>query len=243
MLYHFLLIYFLLFNTVLLPANTETTSVVKDTEEQVSPSTNSTNLKDDEFSKLLDKELGRQQSNAQFDEKRPSWGWQIIKTIFVLCFLIGLLWIIWKIYIFKKKIPQKDSQIFKVLHEYPLEGNRTIKLLLFNGKILMMASSEAGIQLIQEINDPTAINQIILDCEKEQQNEQPDFLIELSKAISTKFSSIINPMPIPKAQNIEANIESNNIPWEVLRAESTKKLNKIKQERNNIHNDNTTTEL
>ena len=115
----------------------------------------------------------------------------------------------------------------------PLTHNKTIKLLLLNNKILVLGLSDAGIQLITEISDPTAINQIILDCEKDAKIEHPDFLIELSKAVKNKMSTVINPH---KKQ--QENGSFNDIAWNTLRSESKKKLQKLQEERNNLHNDN-----
>ena len=99
-------------------------TIKKEVQEEIA-STEKSNSSDvnskvqDDFSKLLDKELNKNGPESQFDEPKPSWGWQIIKTIIVLIFLISILWGIWKVYIFKKTVPTKESEVFQFLHEYP----------------------------------------------------------------------------------------------------------------------------
>ncbi len=180
---------------------------------------------EEDFSTLLEKELKRQDPASSEDAKEISWDWQILKTTIVLIIMILIFLGIWKVYLFKKKIPVRTSQVLQLLYEYPMANGKIMQIVQLNNKLLLLGLSEAGIQLITEINDKNSIDQIKLDCEKENQKEKTDFLAELSRAIKDKVSGLIN----PQEKNFEM---KEGIAWNSLRSSAQKKIEDLKKGKN-----------
>jgi len=181
-----------------------------------------------EFERLLDKELKGGTEPENTARPRFSWVNEFIKTLFGLGFIILLLGLVRKYYLFKKDFQKKTGALFHILHEQPVAPGKTIQVIEVGGKMLLIGVSDAGIQLITEIKDKPAIDQIKIDINNSQGGEKPDFLVELSSAIIGKVQGIISPdkkKPKPQAGH------PDNEDISRLRSKSKENLDQIKKQR------------
>lgn len=144
-----------------------------------------------EFEILLDRELeGR---DAPEPEPQPtSWGAQIVKTLVVLLVIILFFYSLWKFTDFRKRFPNASSEVVRTLHSYPLTPDKSIQIVELGNKLLVLGVSDAGIQLVTEFTEKAAIDRIKLDCDKDNDNEKPDFWVELSKTISKSVKDAVS---------------------------------------------------
>ena len=195
---------------------------------------NNENNEQADFESLLQKELDGIESDDAKKEKSEdvSWVWQITKTFLVLLFLIGFFWGGWRLYLFKKELPFKESEVMQVLYEYDLSGSRRISIVQLVNRLLVLGISESGIQLITEITDKHTIDQIKLDCEKDKKNEKPDFLWELTKVIKNKVSGWTS---LSKTETHTNKASNQNIQdWGQLRQNSKNRLQQLKKQKDDF---------
>ncbi len=181
-------------------------------------------LSEDNFSKLLEEELKKNSGPGVRAPQDISWGWQILKTAFALLVIIGFFAIFWKFYSFRQKVLHKDSAVIRLLYEYHLDNGRKLNIIQLHNKLLLLGVSEAGIQLLNEISEKNEIDQIKLDCEKENIQEKPDFLMELTKAFKEKFSGQSQKKSLFNMASPKTDIDVSS-----MRSISQTKLDRIKQ--------------
>ena len=184
---------------------------------------------EEDFETLLKKELeGGTESAASQKREEISWGWQILKTLLVLIFLIGIFWFGWKLYLFRKRLPLGESEVMQVLYSHNLLAGRQIQIVQLGGRLLVLGISDSGVQLITEISDRNTIDQIKMDCEKARKSEKPDFLWELTKTIKEKVSNWTNPQ-----KNLSKHILPSDVQnWGELRKRSQTKIKDLKKQKN-----------
>ncbi len=184
----------------------------------------------DPFEVLLKKELegggGKQEENIQ-ELKSVSWSWQILKTCFILIFLLGIFWVGRRFYLFKQTIPGHQSGVMQTLYQYQLSIGRQISIVQLGENLLVLGVSDSGINLITKISDRTTIDQIKLDCEKEASHEKPDFLWELTKKIKEKFYD----WSAPQKKILTDASFSNDQGWSKLSQDSKIKLQNLKEQK------------
>ncbi|MDH5719114.1 MAG: flagellar biosynthetic protein FliO [Spirochaetia bacterium] len=181
-----------------------------------------------DFEKSLEKEL-KETGEPVLKREKISWVWQFIKTLLVLFGLIVFFYFIWKVFLFKRNLPILAANVFKLWHEFPVQPNKSLQIIEVGNKFLILGISEAGIQLVTEISEKSAIDQIKLDCERESQMGKPDFLLELSKAVRHKVKGWVSP-----EKNMQKETLQNKDFWENTRQKSMGKLSKIKSEKDSL---------
>jgi len=178
---------------------------------------------------LLKQELdNKTKKTTKQQQIKTNWAWQFLKTTFVLAILIIVFWGGYKLIQFRKSLPQSRSQVIRPLHSTPLQPGKVLQLIEFNSKILLLSVSDAGIQLVSEVTERSAIDQIKLDCEKEAGIIKPDFLVELTKRIKDKFD------PAAKNKSFNTTYEDTQKEWEVLRKSSKSKIKNLKDNRKDL---------
>lgn len=125
--------------------------------------------------------------------ERVSWAAQLVKTIVVLGLMLGIFYGGYKVFIFKKGLPIAGSEVIQILYEYPISSGKKLQFLEMAGKLFILAISDAGVQLVTEINDHNSIDRLKHDISKESEREKPDFLLELSSAVRSKIDSVMHP--------------------------------------------------
>lgn len=189
------------------------------------PDSNAQTEEKTEFEKLLDKEYG--QTEVKTPEE-TSWLSQVVKTLFALLFLTGLLYLIWKVLLFKKSLPGQGSEVIKLLHERAIGTGKNLHLVELDGRLLLLSESETGLRLLTEYSDPTQVERIKLECDKDEAREKPDFWIELSKNMTRSFGQILG----KSMQGPETN---GHNPWENTRQSAKKRLENLKNGRAKIY--------
>ncbi len=190
---------------------------------------------EDELEALLKEELegGNETPGLQKRKGEVSWGWQIIKTVLVLLFLIGAFGLFWKFYSFKKQLPSKESKVMQTLYRYNLSTDQQIQIVQLSQNLLVLGVSGSGINLISEITDTNKINQIKIDCEKENFEEKPDFLWELTKTMKEKFSN----WSFPQKHILGDTAAMNSQTWSELRRSSKNKIQNLKEQKKKLVED------
>lgn len=184
------------------------------------------------MSEKLNKELSGNENPAKRaagKEDKPSWAWQIVRTIIGLSIVLTMLYIGYRIFLFKKKLPRQNSGVMKVIYDFPLTPGKTIKIVEINHKLMLIGVSDAGIQLISEITDHNQVEQIRLDCARESKVSKPDFMLELTKAIKNKITDFTQPKP----KNI--NTQNKNEPWESFRNSTRSKLSDLSETKETLN--------
>ena len=102
------------------------------------------------------------------DEVPPNFsGLQWIWALFSLVIVLGIAY--WVTKKMAGKLGYAQAKHLKVAESLFLGPNRHLYLLLFHGKILLVSSTEGGIQLIKELDDP----QLYEELQKNAPAEQP----------------------------------------------------------------------
>ena len=184
------------------------------------------------MSEKLNKELSGNENpekRAAGKEDKPSWAWQIVRTIIGLSIVLTILYIGYRIFLFKRKLPRQNSDVMQVIYDFPLTPGKIIKIVEMNHRLMLIGVSDAGIQLISEITDHNQVEQIRLDCARESEVSKPDFMLELTKAIKNKITDFTQPKP----KNI--NTQNKNEPWEGLRNSTRSKLSDLSETKETLN--------
>lgn len=214
------------------PPADETQMVEKPVEKGSEKSPEKANNATESFEKLLQKEL--ETTNVDANQAAPSWAWQILKTTFVLGLLMGVFYLVYRIYVFKRRLPGLHSTALRVLYSFPITQGKTLQIIEMANHLLILGLSEGGINLISEITDRARIEQIKLDCEKDNNQVKPDFFIELSRAVSQKTQTwlgkkepVSNKSPVKDSEDL----------WQDSRASTMGRLSKLRTDRNHLRDD------
>ena len=181
------------------------------------------------MSEKLNKELSGNENpekRAAGKEDKPSWAWQIVRTIIGLSIVLTILYIGYRIFLFKRKLPRQNSGVMQVIYDFPLTPGKIIKVVEMNHRLMLIGVSDAGIQLISEITDHNQVEQIRLDCARESEVSKPDFMLELTKAIKNKITDFTQPKP----KNI-----NKNEPWESFRNSTRSKLSDLSETKETLN--------
>ncbi|RME89877.1 MAG: hypothetical protein D6767_07780 [Candidatus Hydrogenedentota bacterium] len=181
-----------------------------------------------EFEKLLKKELGEETpEKIQEKQDRPSYTMQFLKTLFTLAILLLIFYGVYKVILFKRQLPVTKGEVFKLLYEYPLMPGKKLQIVEFSGSFLILAVSDAGVQLITEITEKHRIDNIRLDIEKESEKPPADFMLELTKTVKQKVDSWLHPEK-------KLSTEITNGDLEAARGSALKSLERLKQNKDDL---------
>ncbi len=195
--------------------------------EQINPPTATKESKEatDSFEKLLQRELDGVDTTQQ---EQPSWAWQVFKTTFVLGLLIAVFYFLYRIYVFKQKLPGIRATALKLHYEFPLAQGKSLQIVELGNRLLVLGLSESGVNLLTEITDRAQIEKIILDCEKDNSQEKPDFFMELSRALSRKTADLFKG---GGSQFVQTQTPET---WDTWRSATMSRLEKLKSERDRL---------
>ena len=137
---------------------------------------------------------------------------------------------------FRKGFNPGGSEVINTLYQHSLGPGKSLQILEMGGRLLVMGLSDAGLQLISEITDRSTIEKIKMDCDKDSEQEKPDFWIELSKSMTNKMKSAMsNNRNSSDRKRFEDFENKEEQPWENTRARSKETLSKIKESRDLFH--------
>lgn len=179
------------------------------------------------FEKLLEDELNRETNAVNTVESTsPNWGFQILKTIIGLGFIIFVIFLFKKYMIFKSSFGTPQTDIIKTLHEYPVGTGKKMQLIEVGNKILLIGVSDAGLQLISEFKEKASIDQIKMSIESQPAVEARDLWIEASKIISNKIQTILKGKK--NFSNYE-NLNSGN--WRDIQNNARNKIDELREKK------------
>lgn len=182
-----------------------------------------------DFEKQLQKELsGSPERDAQQADK-PSVFWQFVRTLLTLAILLAIFYGIFRLYKFKRDLPQQAMTALTSLYEYPLGPRQRIQIIEMAGKLLVLGVSENSIQLISEVSDKYTIDRIKLDCATDSQKPPVDFLTELSRNIKTNITDKLRKKKsVPFDEDVSEESPQN---FEAQRQHSLDRLRKLKSDK------------
>ena len=192
------------------------------------PESTRDNLLDD-MNKQLKKELSDNNTDNtdKPERKKPSWLWQITKTTLALAFMLGIFFAGYKLFLFKRALPAQTSSVIKSWYDYPLQPGKNLRIVEMNNRLMLLALSEAGIQLLTEITDKDQVERIKLDCEKDNSVGRPDFLSELTNSIKDRFNT--KKQTGQNFSNVDENPELSQ-----LREATRQRLKGLKQDKDQL---------
>jgi flagellar protein FliO/FliZ len=106
--------------------------------------------------------------DPEFNENRISYPMMILRTVAVMGVIIIGVYFLFRTLVKKKSKLVANSEVITVLATYPLAANRIIQVVDIGGQVLVLGVSESSINLITELKDKEAIDQIRLASSKEQ---------------------------------------------------------------------------
>lgn len=142
----------------------------------------------DDFEKQLQKELEGTPDRPATNAEQPSVFWQFVRTLITLAFLLGIFYVIFRLYKFRRELPQQKFSAISSIYEYPLGTNQRLQILEIAGRLMILGVSDNSVQLVSEVTDKYTIDRIKLDCAEDAKQTRTDFLTELSRAIKTNIA-------------------------------------------------------
>ena len=183
----------------------------------------------------MDSILQRELSNKPFQqekvpqEQENGWFWQLMKTSATLGILLLGFYGFTKLVKFRQKLPRQQYSAMQLLYSFPLQTGRQIQILEMAGRLYILGVTETGITLLSEIQEKALIDRIKLDIEQDRDKGEPDFMVELSKAVKNKVDNLFTAKTTDKNQS--KNSQLTNTPWESWRSGGSKRLEQLRQER------------
>lgn len=180
----------------------------------------------------------------QLRQGRVSWWAQVMKIFIGLLLIIGFFYLLMRLYRFQQKLPTRYSEVVKVHHQYPLATGKQIQILEIGRRLLVVGVSEAGIQLLTEINEKSEVDAIKLQSLQFEQSSRPDFLTELSKAVKNSWQEKVGGAEKKSVSFMQRSVSEAEAEAEVsqafdsLRRSSQQRLERLKRERQNFNRGN-----
>lgn len=182
----------------------------------------------EEMSQSLDEELDSTGNPLASSKKQTNWAWQILRTTITLFVMLGILYVIYRLYMFRKTMPRFQSNAVRQHLDYPLSTNSSLQILEVGNRLLILGVTDSNINLISEVTEKSQIDQIKLDCENDRGNEKPDFILSLSSALRNQLKSFssknFSPPPVREDDSFSG-----------MRRDSLSALERMKRERNNLN--------
>lgn len=211
----------------------------KQTEKQKAQEKKQGNQEEQEFSRYFDEQYKSDPTKNIQKGKRVSWVWQLVKTSFGLLLIIGFFYMLVRLYRFQQNLPTRYSQVIKSLHQHPLAGGKQIQILELGKRLLVVAVSDAGVQLLTEIHEKSEIDKIKLESSQYEDTSPPDFLTELTKTLKQEWGKTKNSFGKDGSKKSFSNFadmqDDVSVNWNAMRKTSQDKLNHLKQTRENFH--------
>ena len=106
-------------------------------------------------------------TEPDFGENRLSYPILVLRTIAVLAVIIIGIYLVFRFLLRRKNPRIADSEIIKVLANFPLAANKAIQVVEIAEKILVLGVSDSNINLITTIEDKETVDKLKLLSSKE----------------------------------------------------------------------------
>jgi flagellar protein FliO/FliZ len=183
----------------------------------------------DDFDKQLQRELDATPGRPANGADQPSLVWQFIRTLLTLGFLLAIFYAIFRLYKFKRELPQQNFSAITSIYDFPLGPNQRLQILEMAGRLMILGVSENSIQLLSEVTDKYTVDRIKLDCAEDNKAPRADFVTELSRVIKTNLSQRFGKKD-PGSFSIQESGEGNT-ELEAQRRSSMERLRKMRSEK------------
>lgn len=183
----------------------------------------------------MDSILQRELSNQPFkkeeapQEQENGWFWQLMKTSATLGVLLLGFYGFTKLVKFRQNLPRQQYSAMQLLYSFPLQAGRKIQILEMAGRLYILGVTETGITLLSEIQEKAIIDRIKLDIEKDSDKDEPDFMVELSKALKNKVETLFSSSPSKENQSKSSQL--TDTPWDSWRSGGSQRLEQLRQDR------------
>lgn len=191
---------------------------------------------EEEFSRYFQEEFDSDPTESLQPKKRVSWLWQFIKTVFGLSLVIGFFYALVRLFRFQQKLPARYSEVVKNHHQYPVATGKQIQILEVGKRLLVVAVSDAGIQLLVEITEKSEMDLIKLQSQQSQDIARPDFLTELINSMKGEWQKTKTTLAKKEEREQQATThEEEIISWDNMRKASQEKLERLKTNREQMY--------
>lgn len=82
--------------------------------------------------------------------------WMLVQTILALAFVCGLAYVVFRVVLPRLASSYSGNSMIRVVDRTGLEARKTLFIIEVAGKWMLVASSEAGVQLISELDPASA---------------------------------------------------------------------------------------
>ena len=82
--------------------------------------------------------------------------WMLVQTILALVFVCGLAYVVFRVVLPRLASSYSGNSMIRVVDRSGLEARKTLFIIEVAGKWMLVASSEAGVQLISELDPESA---------------------------------------------------------------------------------------
>jgi len=152
-----------------------------------------------EQAQTSDQEAGQQAApdyeytEPEFGENRLSYPMLVLRTIAVLAVIIVGIYLVFRFLVKKRHPFIRESEVIKVLAQFPIAANKSIQIVEIAGKMLVLGISESNINLITTIEEKETIDRIRLLSSKESQG---------GGSFREQFLNLIGGKTFPKSSQI-----------------------------------------
>ncbi|WP_157210365.1 FliO/MopB family protein [Turneriella parva] len=183
----------------------------------------------DDFDRQLQRELDATPGRPANGTEQPSLVWQFVRTLLTLSFLLAIFYGIFRLYKFKRELPQQSFSAITSIYDFPLGPNQRLQILEIAGRLMILGVSENSVQLISEVTDKYTVDRIKLDCAEDKRAPQVDFITELSRVIKTNLSQRFGKKD-PGSFSLQESGDDNT-ELEAQRRSSMERLRKMRSEK------------
>ncbi len=183
----------------------------------------------DDFDRQLQRELDATPGRPANGGEQPSLVWQFVRTLLTLGFLLAIFYGIFRLYKFKRELPQQSFSAITSLYDFPLGPNQRLQILEIAGRLMILGVSENSIQLISEVTDKYTIDRIKLDCAEDNKAPRADFVTELSRVIKTNLAQRFGKKDPGSFSVQDSSVDDTEL--EAQRRSSMERLRKMRSEK------------
>ncbi len=183
----------------------------------------------DDFDRQLQRELDTTPGTPVNGGEQPSVVWQFVRTLLTLGFLLAIFYGIFRLYKFKRELPQQNFSAITSIYDFPLGPNQRLQILEIAGRLMILGVSDNSIQLISEVTDKYTVDRIKLDCAEDNKAPRADFVTELSRVIKTNLTARFGKKGTGMLSMQEGG--DDNAELEAQRRSSMERLRKMRSEK------------
>lgn len=128
---------------------------------------------------------------AQYDGGTASFVWMLLQTVLALAFVCGLALLLFRWVLPRLQLtPSGANSMVRVVDRVMLDARRSLLVVEVAGRWLLVSSSEAGVQLISELDATEAVN--AAEAIERLRPNLRDTTATTRDALAERFSRLLN---------------------------------------------------